>query len=1722
MNRQDVCDECNKIYEAESVLADFAERLNDATTDKRKKQIRKTVETLKAVQKRHIGPDGINLPDFIKYQYDYLYDVMIKNGEIYGAYYKIKDILEILLKLPSLILLHGMDTYIKYGYIDENAIKLFTPFLIKAPSLGDWEVLEKGFKDSENLPVSGDFKNLYHKVLAVIKRIEKKKPSYQEFTKIRIENSKEIRVKFSGYRNAKMGHGATSIVIDKFFEEFKSFLSLLNSILDKSSYEGVHFEEQDGELYIRCDANEKEQAVTPSPYIKLGVQGAMPVVSMMESYYGKKKTAYLLNYNTGGVEENKALFETLQQVNNRIISAGKKIALPNPSSSDMRDDQNLNPADYASTFIDIPFVIENKAFSRRVTDWLNCERKKNNICFIQAERGVGKSVFARMNTHDVRHFLPSFSTQHFAEPNHLLVWSYIINDTFSSSENHFYNRLIEYFDGQIRNASETEIMDLNIDYDNAKSALRLAISNGTATGVIWHDYFKQLDTQIRKWIFKQENINDGEQPRLLFIIDGVDELDIQRRGRLHLEEIFGQQESLYVLLLGRKKEELVKGKETLYYYQILEELAATNYVIDRNDPLYVETLTSYIRKQIVDEVNVDVNRFLKLAEYRFVYVAMLCRISRTNPEDFNATFASLEQKNNSFLETYLNSICFIDEKYRNKLEQLLLILGLVQEPVTREELSYLLFNYDFSTPDFQINALLQDLGVVKSKRSAQGNTYLLENKIWYDEFETDIFSEKTDKIREELCTRAETIAHGTATCPHIKNWTVLFERFLDKRLYREANVVDNVLAFLNLEFDFSLYVQERLITILKDILEVNQNNTNLSKMAILLVKNWLAASFYITGRNQEGLDLMNEIANELRGDETITPTVKAGVYFNLGCFKEVFEQNDGTYPGDSQKLYEEAAKLLKDDSLWTFKCSCLYKLAKAEIEKANFDTAQAHIEDLEKIIQEKDGYETPVYMETLVLKYMLAMLKMTSESLDEKAKTELKLQAANYSQDMLSVIDKIENSKTEQCGVADKPLIPNLDRNFFALYQALPMTEMKIKTYQSASLQREENGEFAQAVNYIDKAIRLAKQAVSASALNGVQFEEIRLIPLQIEKLRVIVKEKLYNNQKIKKEDYIKKIEEIETIIRQEQELHGENSLIDDSKKQLETFKASIFDERGLINKGFNYLQESGYGNEYNIINTNILLAEKAKSDNGKMTFLEKAYTQAKKSLEIDFSLKGIKARQFIQKRYFEGAVLNNEAKYNVLQSILDSLCEAATKMADLYATIDPLKTKQYGEEAIFIYEVVLENEHFCTEAWLAKEEVKINMANCYRLLAKITESDYRQKIAYYDRQIDLLENIQGYIRPKFFEHAIRETLGVNINNTNSKLKQFEVYPVETILGEAYLEKAKFLKTRIGANDNLVKAVNFFLKSKEPIIINVGKKSYSYIQADIQKIDRKLAECKYLMGVIYFNNGTSVSRGMKVYLDKTNLENSRYCFEEMLKYARNADDNAQIALAYFYLSCVNATLFDIEATNDKAYDYFEKYQSNLTKIGRLDQMDECVSFAQGRLYKVLYYSLKNEMQRLMEKFNIFKDKEKFFENNYPEICVSLKDNRQKLKKRKDELKRFQETSKLSLVFNSFKNMRNENRLNEKKIKQVELEIENLKEEIEKAETKRKRIIDTKVFMEELNKQCFSLQSRILLLKTKIEVIRKKATMEHIDLNILRGVAGLDALDILILQKKEEN
>ena len=61
-----------------------------------------------------------NLPDFIKYQYEYLYEVMIKNGQIYGAFYQIKDLFEMNIKLPVIIFLSGMTKFIIDNNINAN------------------------------------------------------------------------------------------------------------------------------------------------------------------------------------------------------------------------------------------------------------------------------------------------------------------------------------------------------------------------------------------------------------------------------------------------------------------------------------------------------------------------------------------------------------------------------------------------------------------------------------------------------------------------------------------------------------------------------------------------------------------------------------------------------------------------------------------------------------------------------------------------------------------------------------------------------------------------------------------------------------------------------------------------------------------------------------------------------------------------------------------------------------------------------------------------------------------------------------------------------------------------------------------------------------------------------------------------------------------------------------------------------------------------------------------------------------------------------------------------------------------------------------------------------------------------------------------------------------------------------------------------------------------
>ena len=56
--------------------------------------------------------EGLYFPECIKKQYDYLYDVMIKHGEIYGGFYEIKDLLEMVIKIPVIIFLYGMTDYI--------------------------------------------------------------------------------------------------------------------------------------------------------------------------------------------------------------------------------------------------------------------------------------------------------------------------------------------------------------------------------------------------------------------------------------------------------------------------------------------------------------------------------------------------------------------------------------------------------------------------------------------------------------------------------------------------------------------------------------------------------------------------------------------------------------------------------------------------------------------------------------------------------------------------------------------------------------------------------------------------------------------------------------------------------------------------------------------------------------------------------------------------------------------------------------------------------------------------------------------------------------------------------------------------------------------------------------------------------------------------------------------------------------------------------------------------------------------------------------------------------------------------------------------------------------------------------------------------------------------------------------------------------------------------
>lgn len=1584
------------------------------------------------LHRRTIGNGGINLPTFIKQQYDYLYNEMIRYGEVYGAFYEIKDILEILLKLPTLIFVEGISKYViseNADIYDEHkdskkqlkiAKELLEKLLIKAPSLGDWEQLAKVLSDKkiEDIPVSNKAKPLYVKIHLAMKNIEK---IFGNFAEVYIKKSnsngtgtvtqqddttvdtKKLIMQFSAYRNVKIGHGATNLDIEKLFTDFKYFLGLLNSILDDSSYNGIEFIENGKELIVK-DV-EFSISISVSPFVKekneSSTEQLTSVISMMESYFGKKKVAYLLNYNTGMIEENLDLYKTLQQVST-------KLSIPFATSSGMKDDE-INKENYESTFEEIPFAVDNDIFTSTVTNWIKeCEKedgKHKGILYLQAERGMGKSIFARMVTNDEELQIKKYNGNRLSLGKDFVVWSYFINDTFSSSVNWFRYQLFDFFGNYFRKNANLyhTIIKSKDPYDKARSDLESDIFAGKDTSDNWAVYFEALTDKIR----------NTEKKKLVVIIDGIDEIDLQNSSHLHFENIFDANKlpaGMYVIFLGRLQGEVFdqvngnllddlslklqkkatentvisrfdKNKGNSKYNETLKNFVINNFIVNKDQPKSNAKKSkkvpskNFLDNNTLNETKISTEDILKVAEYRFVYITALLRIHLSNPTEFENYFKNLENNNKSFIDSYLNSLAFIGKRFREKLLNLLIILNLLKkQAVTREELSYLTFNHDIDNPDFQMNFLLQNVGMVSSKRSALGNTYLIEHEVWNKELESDFYKDKRLAVFNELRQRAESIAREAIPLPHIRNWTVLICNFLNAELYRDESVVKNILKFISAaENDSNIYVQERIIKILKAI---SDKSNHFPKSLSLLVNNQLALAFFNCGCFHEGATLIKNLENEIKNDNKIENQIKALTYFNLANYWERFETIHNKEPHFSKISYTRALDYLEETNTKSFsyvfnRIICLLKLGEKEITAGSLEAADSYLNRAEMSFHSlKDNKLQKLYIEINVIILRSKIDAFSGNNIDNKIFIEKMLAFLDLKQDDYLYL---HDNTTE---LLFKSPFWNKKRLDFIVNQII-----------AEEYQRQ--GRFDEANKYIEQALCLASEMVYSSSMQGSYFENRETIPLKLLRLKNIIYAASRNGGNIVSTQKIEELKkELNNDISREQEKSGEYGWLN---KQIEEFDILNEFTIGEMTKDF---QD---------ITNNLVLADKqGLSSDARYKYYVKAAQIAARSLNLDKEVFFNAYNDEKQRRNLQANIQNycftNDTKQKILRLFIKACSEAAsTAYLKGDSTPNSLEaiTKFTTIEAILL-ETVLNNYRLLNpELWPSEYEIKSELAVIYKDMA-----EYARDFNFIDKAIDVLIATQNE-RDKEFLNIVerskevkekRFSLGKKFFETNALIgkkgepksityhSKIMIGPPSAALADAYKTKANMMSdTGYIGNAAIINVLDSAIEQ----YLTITNTADAVNEKEQHWFDFDLADCYFFKGELLLDEGINAGsnthdcthdKDSEAFLDLDALKDAKSCLEKALDYLNNIYLNNQdsdifefyIKSCYLKLCYICTTKFKLEENNNDAYEYFNKYLAVSNKAGKQNKYANTIIEEYENVLKTLYFSLVDEEIKLRE------------------------------------------------------------------------------------------------------------------------------------------------------------
>lgn len=955
-------------------------------------------------------------PYMIAVEYKRLYS-LTKENKLYGVMFQIKDIFELLLKFPVLLV---MSRYCDNQKRDEQQSEIIRFLLENKLSLGSWKsIADKclNIEDSSS-------------IVKILRGI----------VKLYNENS------ITTWRNNTIGHGVLKFDDnEEFRNDIESKLLLIKKYLDEFSceYNNLNFGYMNKRNKCRLQGtnpnlknlrnNSKLYFYYEDKFVQLNnlIVIHENEIYFFDSYFRDKKKTKMLNYVSA-----KEFQKKIKYFDELFKNINKEVKLNTlGESSLLSDDIYMSDEEELFNEIDIPDQIIKPKY---IYDWFNNNIQNNDrgIFLLRMEEGMGKTVFSRLL--DPHSNLSGTSINKKFSINDATIRTYYINNMYSYKINVFRNNLIDilkydnkhkgYIKGDLPSFGEKDIQKKNLEFAEILNKF--------------------------KDIYKRKFATN----KLILILDGLDEINISEKETIldYIPTSEMLSEGIYILLTARKS-----NSSNGNIYKEIEKIKADNtLIIDRNNQEYVDNLKTFLRDKCGVK-NEELAKVLKIVDNKFLYVKPIQYVLKYRE------VGNWKEKNTDFFKEFIDVVSELyTEKYSNRFIKVLLIIAISRKRLTIEDISYMLSS---EKPDFKFISYLSDASCLLTKeRTYRGDTigilhgklrtYLLDNyKIilkdmsteWLDQViggnksysnieEGELFlifnslyiakmynKSYIDKIIKKLTIdevskylssdnrRYEVDLISTFCSDYID---ILEDEIQQKGSKKNlSKLIDMYLYKINMSLNYGINSEVAYVNYIKRVFELLELSKKKDTNQVVKAYNMRSNYYRKIGNVKKSMDDINELAKIISniGEDDInnyqiSNLAKANIKFQKAINLKNLERIDESLNLSNEALYlisdEVGIEAIANRSNILNNIGLCYR-TKGDLEKAKSYILQS-IDLCEKTKENKDIYNSSIYLKFANLGQILRKQGKIKEALDVYNKTISKLNEQELNGYIISKNDK--------------------------------------------------------------------------------------------------------------------------------------------------------------------------------------------------------------------------------------------------------------------------------------------------------------------------------------------------------------------------------------------------------------------------------------------------------------------------------------------------------------------------------------------------------------------------------------------------------------------------------------------------------------------------------------------------------------------------------------------